>query len=86
MQYKLVMFMSKVCCHLPYGLLMAVGRVLGNLYYLLIKKQRERAVAQMIPALGIDEAAARRLLPRARESLCSRGISALGNGCLLPLP
>ena len=33
MQYKLVMFMSKVCCCLPYGLLMAAGRVLGNLYY-----------------------------------------------------
>ena len=54
MQYKLVMFMSKVCCCLPYGLLMAAGRVLGNLYYLLIKKQRERAVAQMMPALGVD--------------------------------
>jgi KDO2-lipid IV(A) lauroyltransferase len=65
MQYKLVMFMSKVCCCLPYGLLMAAGRVLGNLYYLLIKKQRERAVAQMMPALGVDEAKARELV---RES------------------
>ena len=62
MQYKMVMFMSRVCCHLPYGLLMAVGRVLGNLYYLLISKQRERAVAQMMPALGIDEAEARELV------------------------
>ena len=62
MQYKLVMFMSKVCCCLPHSLLMAVGRVLGNLYYLFIKKQRERAVAQMMPALGIGEAEARELV------------------------
>ena len=62
MQYKMVMFMSKVCCLLPYGLSMAAGRVLGNLYYLLIKKQRERAVAQMMPALGVEEAEARELV------------------------
>ena len=40
---------------LPYRLLMVVGWVLGNLYYLLIKKERERAVSQMMPALGIEE-------------------------------
>ncbi len=62
MQYKLVMFMSRVCCCLPHSLLMAVGRVLGNLYYLFIKKQRERAVAQMMPALGIGEEEARELV------------------------
>lgn len=62
MQYKLVMFMSRVCCCLPHGLLMAAGRGLGNLYYLLIKKQRERAVAQMMPALGVSEAEARKLV------------------------
>ena len=59
MQYKLVMLLSKVACHTPYRLLMAIGWVLGNLYYLLIKKERERAVAQMMPALGIDEAKAK---------------------------
>ena len=65
MQYKLVMFLSKVACHTPYWLLMAIGRALGNLYYLLIKKERERAVAQMMPALGIPEQEARQLV---RES------------------
>ena len=55
MQYKLVMFLSKVACHTPYRLLMTVGWVLGNLYSLLIKKERERAVSQMMPALGIEE-------------------------------
>ena len=62
MQYKLVMFLSKVACHTPYRLLMAVGWVLGNLYYLLIKKERERAVSQMMPALGIEEPEARHLV------------------------
>jgi KDO2-lipid IV(A) lauroyltransferase len=39
---------------------MAAGWVLGQLYYLLIKKQRELAVAQIMPALGLNEAEARR--------------------------
>ena len=65
MHYKFVMFMSALICRLPYGLVMAAGRVLGNLYYLLIKKERERAVAQMMPALNISESAARKLV---RES------------------
>lgn len=60
MQYKFVMFMSWLVCHLPYRLTMAVGWVLGNLYYLLIKKERERAVAQMMPALQISEKEARK--------------------------
>ena len=65
MQYKLVMFLSKVACHTPYRLLMAVGWVLGNLYYLLVKKERERAVSQMVEALQMDEGTARRTV---RES------------------
>ena len=60
MQYKFVMFMSWVVCHTPYKLVMAAGWVLGQLYYLLIKKQRELAVAQIMPALGLNEAEARR--------------------------
>lgn len=60
MHYKFVMFMSRVVCHMPYRLLMAAGWVLGNLYYLLIRKERERAVEQMMPALQIPEREARR--------------------------
>lgn len=62
MQYKFVMFMSWLVCHTPYKLVMAAGWVLGQLYYLLIKKQRERAVAQVMPALGLAEPEARRLI------------------------
>lgn len=62
MQYKFVMFMSWLVCHTPYKLVMGAGWVLGQLYYLLIKKQRERAVAQVMPALGLTEQEARRLI------------------------
>lgn len=60
MTYKFMMGMSWLCCHLPYRLLMALGWVLGNLYYLLIKKERERAVEQMLWALGKSEDETRR--------------------------
>lgn len=69
MQYRLVMLLSKVCCHLPYGVLMGAGWVLGNLYYLIIKKQRERAVAQMMPALGLGEKEARQLVRKSFVNL-----------------
>ncbi len=62
MLYKSLMLLSRIVCCLPYGLLLFFGRVLGNLYYLLIKKERERAVAQMMPALGIPEEEARKLV------------------------
>ena len=62
MQYKFVMFMSWVVCHTPYKLVMAAGWILGQLYYLLIKKQRELAVKQMMPALGLSEPEARKMV------------------------
>ena len=62
MLYKTLMLMSRIIRLLPYDVLLFLGRVFGNLYYLLIKKQRERAVAQMIPSLNISEAEARRLV------------------------
>ena len=60
MHYKMVMALSWLACHTPYRVLMAAGWVLGNLYYLLIKKQRELAVRQMRQALGMTEEEARR--------------------------
>ena len=49
-------------CRTPRKLLLAVGWVLGNLYYLLIPKMRRRAVEQMMPALQIDERTAKKLV------------------------
>ena len=43
MIYRSLMALSWLVCHTPYRLLMAIGHVLGNLYYLLVKKERERA-------------------------------------------
>ncbi len=65
MLYKTLMLLSRIIRLLPYDLLLMLGRVFGNLYYLLVKKQRERAVAQMMPALKISEGEARKLV---RES------------------
>ena len=65
MLYNALMFLSRLIRLLPYGALLFLGRIFGNLYYVFIKKQRERAVAQMIPALKISESDARKLV---RES------------------
>ena len=65
MLYNALMFLSRLIRLLPYDALLFLGRIFGNLYYIFIKKQRERAVAQMMPALKISEAEARKLV---RES------------------
>ena len=65
MLYKTLMLMSRLIRLLPYDALLMLGRAFGNLYYLLVKKQRERAVAQMMPALNVTESEARKLV---RES------------------
>ena len=62
MAYKMVMLLSRIAVHTPYRLLMGIGWILGQLYYLLIKKERERAVAQMMPALHVSEKEARHLV------------------------
>ncbi|MBR6013507.1 MAG: lipid A biosynthesis acyltransferase [Selenomonadaceae bacterium] len=65
MLYNSLMIFSRLVRLLPYSFLLFLGRVLGNLYYIFIKKQRERAVVQMMPALNVSEDEARKLV---RES------------------
>ena len=62
MLYNALMFLSRLVRLLPYGVLLFIGKILGNLYYLIVKKQRERAVAQMMPALQISESEARKIV------------------------
>ena len=62
MLYKSLMFLSRLVRLLPYDLLLFFGRILGNLYYLIIKKQRNRAIKQMMPALNVSEAEAKRIV------------------------
>ena len=64
MLYRTLMTLSRIICLLPYDALLFLGKIFGHLYYLLVKKQRERAVAQMIPALEISEEQARRLVKK----------------------
>ena len=62
MLYTTLMMLSRIIRILPYDVLLFVGKIFGHLYYLLVKKQRERAVAQMMPALNVSEAEARKLV------------------------
>ena len=62
MLYNSLMILSRLVRLLPYDALLFCGKILGHLYYILIKKQRERAVSQMMEALNIPEDEARRLV------------------------
>ena len=62
MLYNSLMLFSRFVRLLPYDLLLFLGRILGNLYYLLIKKQRRRAIEQMMPALQVTESEAKKIV------------------------
>ena len=60
MRYHFLMALSRMICCFPHSWLLAFGRGLGNLYYDLVSKQRNRAIEQMQASLQISEAEARR--------------------------
>ena len=62
MLYNSLMLFSRLVRLLPYDVLLFLGRILGNLYYLLIKKQRRRAIEQMMPALNVTESEAKKIV------------------------
>ena len=62
MLYKSLMLLSRLIRLLPYDVLLFLGRIFGNLYYLLIKKQRRRAIEQMMPALHVTEDEAKKIV------------------------
>ncbi len=64
MIYHFLMFLSRVVRCLPHSFLLTLGKGMGILYYRLIKKQRERAVSQMMEGLQISEAEARETVRR----------------------
>jgi len=61
-QYYLIKFASRLVSLLPYPWLLALGRLLGRLYYLVGTRQRERALAQIKAGLGLDDAAAAKII------------------------
>lgn len=74
MMYNVCMLMSKLICLLSHSMILSLGKALGILYYKIIKKQRNLAVKQMMPALGLDEAEAHKLV---RESFINMGRNVL---------
>ena len=62
MLYKTLMFLSRLVRFLPYDVLLFIGKILGNIYYVVVKKQRNRAIEQMMPALKISESEAKKIV------------------------
>ena len=62
MLYNSLMALSRALRFLPHGALLLLGALLGRLYYMIIKKQRERAVRQMMQGLSISEEEARKIV------------------------
>ena len=77
MQYKFLMALSRFLCLLPHGALLAMGKVLGKLYYLLIKKQRNLAIMQMQRSLGLPDAETRRLVKESFVSMAQNVLEIL---------
>ena len=62
MLYNSLMALSRALRFLPHGALLFLGALLGRLYYMIIKKQRELAVRQMMQGLSISEEEARKIV------------------------
>lgn len=62
MLYWLLMLLSRIICCLPHSALLTLGRGAGILYYRFIKKQRQRAIGQMMAGLAISEEEAKKLV------------------------
>ena len=62
MLYKTLMFMSFCVQHTPYFIVMAIGNLLGRLYYILVKKQRNRAIEQIKLSLKLNDEEAKKII------------------------
>jgi KDO2-lipid IV(A) lauroyltransferase len=61
-QYHTLKLVSRLLCLLPYSWLLALGRVLGRLYYRIAARQRDRALAQIQERLQVSPQEAERLI------------------------
>lgn len=61
MQYRLLKTMSKLVCLLPHGALAPIGKGMGELYYHIVKKQRNLSIAHMRRGMGYSEQEAKRM-------------------------
>lgn len=54
-QYYTLKFTSRLVCLLPYSWLLALGRMIGRLYYRMAARQRDRALLQIKERLGVSQ-------------------------------
>ncbi|WP_019878360.1 lysophospholipid acyltransferase family protein [Succinispira mobilis] len=67
-QYHFIKLVSKLVCLLPYSVILLLGKWAGGLYYLLAKKQVNRALETIKECLGLDEVQARKII----YSMCQK--------------
>lgn len=70
MQYHILKLISAFICCLPHSFLLAFGKWVGEFYFCFIKKQRNRAVAQMSLSLHLRQEEAEKLV---RDSFINMG-------------
>ena len=63
-QYHTLKLTSRIICLLPYSWLLAMGRLLGRLYYRFAGRQRERALSQIREGMGLSAAEAAQVIRR----------------------
>ena len=61
-QYHFIKLVSKLVCLLPYSVILLLGKGAGSLYYLLAKKQVNRALQTIKERLELDDKQARRII------------------------
>jgi len=61
-QYVTARKISRIVCHLSYPTIVSLGRKMGPVVKIILKKQRERGVFHIIRGLGCGEAEARRII------------------------
>lgn len=82
MIYHALMLLSRLVCLLPHSWLLALGRLFGNLYYIVIAKQRELAIAQMMRGLKVERPEAERLVRASFVNLATNVFEILYMPCL----
>ena len=63
-QYYILKIISQLLCLLPYASILALGKVLGRLYYHIAARQRRRALLQIQERLGISFSEAEDIIKR----------------------
>lgn len=63
-QYFFLKIISRLVCLLPYSWLLALGRMIGRLYYRMAARQRDRALLQIKERLGVSQDEAEQIIRR----------------------